>query len=190
MKKLLSYVVVCTSIMGLFTLASCDDGGIPITLPQEIEQTFVLSASSDTSFLVTQEVSGNFDSILQSKGYTRDNVDAIVISGAQIGQIDSIGNTIKDNFYELDTIRLLLGDVNLPIASDSVFAFIPYLGSLNLGSTGFTGFILQSTDLNIIPYVTKPKYRMSIRGKSRFPITKDLYYKIKINTNITVSGTI
>ena len=190
MKKLLSYLVVSTFILGLFTMASCDDGGIPITLPQEIDQTFVISATADTAFLVTKEVSGNFDSVLQSKGYTRDNVDAIIIFGAQIGQVDTVGNTIKDNFYELDTVKLYLGDVSLPITSDSVVAFVPYLGSLSYGQTGFTGFILQNTALDIIPYVTKPKYRISMRGKSRYPITKDLYYRIKINTNITVSGTI
>ena len=185
MKKLLSYLVVSTSIIGLFTLASCEGDGIPFTIPQEIDQTFVVPAGPDSFFTLTREVSGNIDSFLTANNTSRDQVKFIVVTGAKLGQVDSTG-TIMASIFEFDTISVFIGDVTRPAAFDSVIAYVPSVLSASFDEGGFMLMTLQSTELDIVPYITKPKYRITIKGKLRTPSNVDLYYRLKVKTDIGV----
>jgi hypothetical protein len=185
MKKLLSYLVVSTSILGLFTLASCEGDGVPISIPQEIDETFIVPAGPDSFFTLTSELSINLDSFLAANGASRDQVKFIVITGAKLGQVDSTG-TIMASVFEFDTIRVLIGNVDRPAAFDSVIAYIPAFLSASLDDGGFMFMTLQSTDFDIVPYITKPKYRITIKGKLDKPSNVDLYYRLKVKTNIGV----
>lgn len=185
MKKLRSFLVVSTSILGLFTLASCEDMGVPISIPQEIDQTFMVPASPDSVFTLTSEMSGNIDSFLTANNATRDQLDFIVITGAKLGQVDSLGN-ISASVNEFDTVKVLIGKIDRPAAFDSVIAYVPYILSASLDEGGFMFMQLQSTEFNLVPYVTQPKYRITVRGKLKTPPAKNVYYRLKVKMNIGV----
>jgi hypothetical protein len=185
MKKLLSYLVVSTSILGLFTLASCEGDGVPFTIPQEIDQTFVVPAGPDSSFTLTSELSTNIDSFLTANDLSRDQISVIVITGAKLGQVDTNGQ-IVGSVFEFDTISVAIGNVDRPAAFDSVFAYIPGVFSLSLDEGGFILMTLRQTEFDIVPYVTKPKYRITIKGKLSKPSNVDIIYRLKVKMNIGV----
>ncbi len=45
---------------------------------------------------------------------------------------------------------------------------------------------LQSTEFDIVPYITKPSYRITIKGKLAQPSNTDVIYRLKVKTNIGV----
>lgn len=185
MKKLFTLLLAGSLFVGIISLSSCEGDGIPFTIPQEIDQTFVVPAGPDSFFTLTSEVSGNIDSFLSANNASIDQVDFIVITGAKLGQVDSTGK-IMASIFEFDTVRVLIGNVDRPAAFDSVIAYIPNFLSASFDDGGFMFMELQSTEFDIVPYITKPKYRITIKGKLAKPSNVDLYYRLKVKTNIGV----
>lgn len=190
MKKLLTILSSSALVLSVFVLSSCNDSGIPISIPQTIEQTFIVPSSPDSSFTISREIAGNVDSILAAQNATRDDVQAITIVGAGVGETDSNGVFLdQTNWYELDTVFAYIGDPAKPLAFDSLIAKVPYLYSsppLPAPYFGYVAMGLQSEGFDIVPYIIKPLYRITIVGKSRYPLTKDIYYKVFLNANFSV----
>ncbi len=136
-------------------------------------------------FTLTNEISGNIDSFLTTNNFSKDQVEFIVINGAKLGQVDSTGQ-IMPSIFDFDTISVFIGDVNRPAAFDSVIAYIPAVASASFDEGGFMLMKLQSTEFDIVPYITKPSYRITIKGKLAQPSNTDVIYRLKVKTNIGV----
>lgn len=186
MKKLFSLLFSGSLILSVFTLSSCNDTGIPVTIPQAIDISFIVPANNDSSFLISREIAGNVDSILATQNATRDDVAGIYITGVSVGETDSSGTFLPQiNWYQLDTVFAYIGDPARPVELDSLVAFCPDLISLPLAN-GYVYMTLQTTDFDIVPYIVKPKYRFTVKGKSKNLMSKDLYYRVLVNTNFSV----
>ncbi len=187
MKKLFTLLLSGSLLLSAFTLSSCGDLDIPISIPQTLEYVFQIPASPDSTFIVSKVITGNVDSMLAEQNANRDDVESIIISGVGVGEIDSTGSFLpQESWFALDTTFIFIGDPNKSFLTDSLLGYIPYLYSATQDQFGYVAMTLNSTDFDVVPFIIKPTYRVTVFGKSHLPLTTTKYYKVRLNTNFRI----
>jgi hypothetical protein len=187
MKKLFTLLISGSLILSVFTFSSCNDSGIPISIPQTIEYVFQIPASPDSNFIISKIVTGNVDSMLATQNANRDDVESIAILGVGVGEVDSTGSFLPQaSWFQLDTTFIYIGDPSKSFLTDSLIGYVPYLYSLTQDQNGFVAMSMISTEFDIVPFIIKPTYRVSVFGKSKLPLTTTKYYKVRLNTSFRI----
>ena len=98
----------------------------------------------------------------------------------KLTMVDSVGNTLAGGNFNA------LNNMTAAIANDTVGALFQNIASLNPvpQNTNPINLAVDTTVLNIVPYLAKPTFKVKLRGGVNTSINTKTYVKAKISFNI------
>ena len=183
-KNLLHSLIAGTILLGSTFLVSCGDLGVTVTIPYSQEVRFEFDQVDSTGALDTSGVIvSNLDSILAANDADRDYLESITLTEFELTMVDSAGNALPGgNFNALNII-------SAAIANDTVGAMFQNIASLNPvpQNTNPINLTVDTTVLNIVPYLAKPSFKVRLTGGVNTSINTKTYVKAKISFNVKVN---
>lgn len=182
--KLTRILFVSTLLAGTTFFASCDeDTGLKIDVPQTQEAVYMIEPLSSLSLSKIDTVSSNLDSVLSAQGATKEDIDGIKLTGLSLSFTDKFGALqTNQNFNNIKSIGIniseLTGSYTNLAALDSATMFNLYR---NMNPIVFPN---RTEPLDLLPFVSKPSFRVQLDGKIYNPTTDTMY--IKSTMTITV----
>ena len=180
-KTLLHSIIAGTILLGSTFLVSCGDLGVTVTFPYSQEVRFEFDQVDSIGALDTSGVIvSNLDSILAANDADRDYLESITLTELKLTMVDSAGNTLPGGNFNA------LNNMTAAIANDTVGAMFQNIASLNPvpQNTNPINLTVDTTVLNIVPYLAKPSFKVRLTGGVNTSINTKTYVKAKISFNI------
>ena len=180
-KNLFHSIIAGTILIGSTFLVSCGDLGITVTIPYSQEVRFEFDQVDSTGALDTSGVIvSNLDSILEANDADRDYLESITLTELKLTMVDSAGNTLVGGNFNA------LNNMTAAIANDTVGALFQNIASLNPvpQNTNPINLTVDTTVVNIVPYLAKPTFKVKLRGGVNTSINTKTYVKAEISCNI------
>ncbi len=184
MKNTLFHSIIAgTILIGSTFLVSCGDLGVTVTIPYSQEVRFEFDQVDSTGALDTSSVIvSNLDSILTANNADKDYLESITLTELKLTMVDSAGNTFSGGYFNA------LNNMTAAIAKDTVGATFQNIASLNPVPQNIPSInlIVDSTSVNIVPYLAKPTFKVKLTGGVNTSINTKTYIKAKISFNVRV----
>ncbi len=174
-------LIAGTILLGATFLVSCGDLGVTVTIPYSQEVRFEFDQVDSTGALDTSGVIvSNLDSILAANDADRDYLESITLTELKLTMVDSAGNTLAGGNFNA------LNNMTAAIANDTVGAMFQNIASLNPvpQNTNPINLIVDTTVVNIVPYLAKPSFKVKLTGGVNTSINTKTYVKAKISFNV------
>jgi hypothetical protein len=180
-KNLFHSLIAGTILLGSTFLVSCGDLGVTVTIPYSQEVSFEFDQVDSTGALDTSGVIvSNLDSILEANDADRDYLESITLTELKLTMVDSAGNTLPGGNFNA------LNNMSAAIANDTVGAMFQNIASLSPvpQNTNPISLAVDTTVMNIVPYLAKPSFKVRLTGGVNTSINTKTYVKAKISFNI------
>ena len=180
-KNLFHSLIAGTILLGSTFLVSCGDLGVTVTIPYSQEVRFEFDQVDSTGALDTSGVIvSNLDSILEANDADRDYLESITLTELKLTMVDSAGNTLPGGNFNA------LNNMSAAIANDTVGAMFQNIASLSPvpQNTNPISLAVDTTVMNIVPYLAKPSFKVRLTGGVNTSINTKTYVKAKISFNI------
>ncbi|MFN5704516.1 MAG: hypothetical protein ACK45U_01550 [bacterium] len=166
--------------------AACDEeAGIVIGVPQTFESVFAVDPFTGTSFSKIDTVSFNLDSVLDANNTERDNIQSVELTGISLAITDSTGAVIStQNFSNFKSLGANIGELT------GTFSSINSIDSAAMSLINTTNPIVfpnRTETLDLLPFISKPSFRIQMSGAINNPVTTKFYLKSTITVKVNAS---
>jgi hypothetical protein len=170
-------LMVSTLLVGATFFASCDEEtGIELKVPQTQEALYAIEPLSSTTLSKVDTLDSNLDSLLTANDASKEDITVIQLQALTLAMTDKNGvlDTSK-NFNNIKSIGINIAE----LAGN--FTTIQGVDSMTMAST-FNNvnpmvFPPYSQTVDLLPFVSKPKFRIQLDGKIYNSTTDTIYIK-------------
>ncbi len=188
-KNIFRTLFVLTLLSGATFFSSCDEEmGLEIDVPQTFETVYRLDPQTGTIFTLSETASVDLDSLLESQGGSRDNIEGIYWSSTELTVTDSNGNKLTGaNFSNVKSVSMSIAN---PSAGLTVFQNADSVKMAAFGTNNPIIFLpANSVSISFLDYFannTPTTFSSTVQVYS--PVTTTVYIKSKVT--ITVAAKI
>lgn len=183
-KTLLHSIIAGTILLGSTILVSCNDLGVAVTIPLTQEVRFQFDQVDSTGTLDTiGVVPSGLDSILAANNADRDLLESITLTEFKLFMVDSAGNALAGGNFNA------LSNMTAAIAKDTTGALFQNVATLSPvpQNTNPISLVVDTTVVNIVPYLAKPTFKVRLTGGVNTSINTRTYVKAKLSFNVKVN---
>lgn len=183
-KTLLHSVIAGTILLGSTIFVSCNDLGVAVTIPYTQEVSFQFDQVDSTGALdTTGVIPSGLDSILDANNADRDLLESITLTELKLTMVDSAGNTLAGGNFNA------LSNMTAAIANDTIGSLFQNIATLSPvpQNTNPIFLAVDTTVVNIVPYLAKPTFKVRLTGGVNTSINTRTYIKAKISSNVKVN---
>jgi hypothetical protein len=184
-KKLLSLLSVSALVAISIGFSSCDEElGLEIGVPQEFETVYRLDPQTGTTFVLSETVSVDLDSILTANDATREDIESVEWSATELTRTDSTGNLLSGaNFSNVKSVSMSIANTASGI---TVFQNADSTKMANFGTNNPILFIEASgASLNFLDYFADGTPSTLASTVVLYnPITAPIYIKSKVTITV------
>ncbi len=180
-------LMISSLVAGSTFLASCDEeAGIEINLPQTQTVLYSIPPVTNTVLSKVDTLDSNLDSLLAANDAEASDITNIALDALSLEFTDKFG--VKDaskNFNNVKSVGLNIAELS------GAYTNIQSIDSTTMANSyrniNPISFPQMSTNPNLLPYVSKPKFRVQLDGQLFAPTTDTLYIKSVMTFQITVT---
>lgn len=181
-------LMISSLVAGSTFLASCDEeAGIEINVPQTQTVFYKIPPVTNTTLSKVDTVESNLDSVLAANDAQQDDIKKITLKALSLAFTDVNGNlNTAMNFNNVKSVGINIAELN------GVYSRIQGIDSAAMAA-GYrninpVNFPADSADnLNLLPFVSNPQFRVQLDGRLFTPTTDTLYIKSVMTFEITVT---
>ncbi len=183
MKKSFTKILfVFTLIIGAAFISSCDDENeIEIGIPQTQIQIFSIDGANKLTVDTSSIVASNLDSVLASKGATRDDISGIQLDSVKLYVCDSNGVIIStENFSSVKELTIRVGKTTV----GNSLVVVASADSATMSAIHNSNPIklpLPVGGFDFLPYVSQPEFIVNMQGRLNQVLTNTFYIKAEIS---------
>lgn len=184
-KNIFRTLFVLTLLSGATFFSSCDEEmGLDIGVPQTFETVYRLDPQTGTTFVLSESISVDLDSILAANDASRDDIESIEWSATELTRTDSMGNALAGaDFTNVKSVSMSIANTASGIR---VFQNADSTKMASYGTSNPILFIAASgASLNFIDYFADgTPSTLSSTVVLYNPITAPLYVKSKVTITV------
>ncbi len=180
-------LMISSLIAGSTFLASCDEeAGIDINLPQTQTVFYSVPPITNTVLSKVETLDSNLDSLLAANNVEASDITNISLSALSLEFTNKFG--VKDptkNFNNVKSVGLNIAELT------GAYSNIQSIDSTQMANSfrniNPINFPPASVNPNLLPYVSKPKFRVQLDGQLFAPTTDTLYIKSTMTFQISLT---
>jgi hypothetical protein len=184
-KNIFRTLLVSTLLSGATFFSSCDEEmGIEVGIPQTFETVYRLDPQTGTTFVLSETLSVDLDSVLAENNASRDDIESIDWSATELTRTDSMGNVLAGaNFSNVKSVSMSIANT---AAGITVFQNADSTKMASYGTSNPIIFLPASgASLNFLDYFADgTPSTLSSTVVVYNPITAPLYVKSKVTITV------